>query len=374
MNRNKYDYLIVGAGFFGSVFSWCAKQMGKTCLVIDKRNHIGGNAYTENINGINVHKYGAHIFHTNNKEVWTFLNSFIEFNNYINSPLANYKGTLYNLPFNMNTFYQLWGTKTPAEAKAEIERQRKEFYVENPKNLEEQAINLGGKDVYEKLIKGYSEKQWGLSATEIPAFIITRLPFRFTYNNNYFNDKYQGIPEGGYTALFEKLLEGIDVKLNCDFFENKSELMSLADKVIYTGEIDKYYDYCFGELTYRGLKFENELMEGVGDYQGNAVINYTEREVPYTRVIEHKHFEYGTQPDTYVTREYSSDWKKGDEPYYPVNNDENNARYAQYATLAENEGNVFFKGRLAEYKYYDMHHIVANALEFAKQELGWKKA
>lgn len=368
-----YDYLIVGAGFYGSVFAYCAKQMGKKCLVIDKRYHIGGNAYTENINGINVHKYGAHIFHTSNKEVWDFLNSFVEFNNYVNSPLANYKGKLYNLPFNMNTFYQLWGTKTPQEAQEEIERQRKAYYVEEPKNLEEQAINLGGKDVYEKLIKGYSEKQWGLDATEIPAFIIKRLPFRFTYNNNYFNDKYQGIPEGGYTALIEKLLDGVELKLNTDFLDNKKELSSLAERIIYTGEIDKYFDYQFGELAYRGLKFENKLLEGVENFQGNAVINYTEREVPFTRIIEHKHFEFGTQADTYVSKEYSVDWNKGDEPYYPLNNAENNEKYAKYASLAEQESNVYFKGRLAEYKYYDMHHIVANALEFAKEEVEWKK-
>lgn len=373
MEKNKYDYLIVGAGFYGSVFAYCAKQMGKKCLVIDKRYHIGGNVYTEDINGINVHKYGAHIFHTSNKDVWDFLNSFVEFNNYVNSPLANYKGKLYNLPFNMNTFYQLWGTKTPQEAQAEIERQRKEYYVEEPQNLEEQAINLGGKDVYEKLIKGYSEKQWGLGATEIPAFIIKRLPFRFTYNNNYFNDKYQGIPEGGYTALIEKLLEGIEVRLDTDFLDNRPELSDLANKIIYTGEIDKYFDYQYGELAYRGLRFENELMEGVENFQGNAVVNYTEREIPFTRIIEHKHFEFGTQPDTYVSKEFSVDWKKGDEPYYPLNNKENNEKYAKYAALAEQEGNIFFKGRLAEYKYYDMHHIVANALEFAKEELGWKK-
>ena len=373
MEKNKYDYLIVGAGFYGSVFAFCAKQMGKRCLVIDKRDHTGGNAYTEDINGINVHKYGAHIFHTSNKEVWDFLNSFVEFNNYVNSPLANYKGKLYNLPFNMNTFYQLWGTKTPQEAQDEIERQRKEYYVDDPKNLEEQAINLGGKDVYEKLIKGYSEKQWGLKATEIPAFIIKRLPFRFTFDNNYFNDKYQGIPEGGYTAVFDELLKGIELRLSTDYLKNRDSLASLADKVIYTGEIDKYFDYKFGELAYRGLKFENELMEGVENFQGNAVVNYTEREVPFTRIIEHKHFEFGTQPDTYISKEYSVDWSKGDEPYYPLNNAENNEKYAKYASMADQEEKVFFKGRLAEYKYYDMHHIVANALEFAKEELGWKK-
>jgi len=373
MEKNKYDYLIVGAGFYGSVFAFCAKQMGKRCLVIDKRDHTGGNAYTEDINGINVHKYGAHIFHTSNKEVWDFLNSFVEFNNYVNSPLANYKGKLYNLPFNMNTFYQLWGTKTPQEAQDEIERQRKEYYVDDPKNLEEQAINLGGKDVYEKLIKGYSEKQWGLKATEIPAFIIKRLPFRFTFDNNYFNDKYQGIPEGGYTAVFDELLKGIELRLSTDYLKNRDSLASLADKVIYTGEIDKYFDYKFGELAHRGLKFENELMEGVENFQGNAVVNYTEREVPFTRIIEHKHFEFGTQPDTYISKEYSVDWSKGDEPYYPLNNAENNEKYAKYASMADQEEKVFFKGRLAEYKYYDMHHIVANALEFAKEELGWKK-
>ena len=356
-----YDYLIVGAGLFGSVTSYCLSRSGKKCLVIDKRPHIGGNVYTESINGINVHKYGAHIFHTSNRRVWDFVNSFVEFNRYTNSPVANYKGKLYNLPFNMNTFYQMWGVTTPEEAADRIEKQRKESGIVNPKNLEEQAISLIGKDIYYTLIKGYTEKQWGRKATELPAFIIKRLPVRFTFDNNYFNDKYQGIPIGGYTALIEKMLESVEVRLGTDYLGDKSYFDSIADKVIYTGEIDRYFDYCFGHLEYRTVRFETELLEGVANFQGNAVVNYTDADTPYTRIIEHKHFEFGQQPDTVISREYSAEWKPGDEPYYPVNDERNSTLYRRYKELADAQDKVMFGGRLAEYKYYDMHQVIESA-------------
>ncbi len=364
----KYDYLIVGAGIFGSIFAYEAKKREKTCLVIDKRNHIGGNIYCENVEGINVHKYGAHIFHTSNKEVWDYINQFVDFNRYTNSPVANYKGELYNLPFNMNTFYGLWKVKTPEEAKTKIEEQVREANIENPKNLEEQAIKLVGKDIYEKLIKGYTEKQWGQRATELPSFIIKRLPVRFTFDNNYFNDMYQGIPIGGYNKFIESLLDGIEVKLNTDFFENREELSAMAEKIVFTGMIDEFYNYKFGTLEYRSLRFEHELLE-MENYQGNAVVNYTEYEIPYTRIIEHKHFEYGTSEKTVITKEYPATWKKGDEPYYPVNNEKNNEIYKKYRELADKENNVIFGGRLAEYKYYDMHHVIENALKVVKEKL-----
>lgn len=363
-----YDYLVVGAGLYGAVFAYEAKKAGKKCLVIDKRNHIAGNIYCEEIEGINVHKYGAHIFHTSNKEVWNYVNQFAEFNNYINSPIAVYKDETYNMPFNMNTFNKMWGVRTPAEAKAKIEEQKAECQISEPKNLEEQALALVGKDVYEKLVKGYTEKQWGRSCTELPAFIIKRLPCRFIYDNNYFNDRYQGIPIGGYTKIVEKMLDGIDVKLNTDYFEFVKENAGIAEKTVFTGQIDQYYDYQFGPLQYRSVRFETETLD-MDNYQGNAVVNYTEREVPYTRIIEHKHFEFGTQPKTIISREYSSEWKPGVEPYYPVNNDENNALYEKYKALADKEENVIFGGRLGNYKYYDMDKVIEAALAMAKQEL-----
>lgn len=359
----KYDFLIVGTGLFGAVSAYLLKKKGRSVLLIDKRNHVGGNVYTKNVNGINVHQYGAHIFHTSNKDVWQFVNSFVEFNRYTNSPVANYKGRLYNLPFNMNTFYQMWGVKTPEEAKAKIEEQKAEYHIENPKNLEEQAISLIGKDIYETLIKGYTQKQWGRKCTDLPAFIIQRLPVRFTFDNNYFNDKYQGIPEGGYTALIERMLEGCDVRLGVDYFDRKEELDALADRIIYTGEIDRYFNYQYGHLQYRTVTFETELLEGVENYQGNAVVNYTDAETPYTRIIEHKHFEYGTQPDTVISKEYSKEWQQGDEPYYPVNDTRNMELYARYKALADMQENVIFGGRLAEYKYYDMHKVIERAME-----------
>lgn len=365
----KYDYLIVGSGIFGSIFAFEANKLGKNCLVIDKRNHVGGNIYCKEVEGINVHEYGAHIFHTSNKEVWNYINKFAEFNRYTNCPVAIYKDELYNLPFNMNTFNKLWGVKTPSEAKAEIQKQLSETSIIEPENLEEQAIKLIGKDIYEKLIKGYTEKQWGTRATELPAFIINRLPVRFTYDNNYFNDIYQGIPIGGYTKIIEKMLEGIEVKLNTNFFENREELEGIADKIVFTGMIDEFYDYKFGTLEYRSLKFEHEILEEE-NYQGNAVVNYTEYEVPYTRIIEHKHFEYGTQPNTIITREYPVTWNKGDEPYYPINNDANNELYNKYKELADKEENVIFGGRLAEYKYFDMHHVIERVLSCVKEEFG----
>ena len=328
---------------------------------------MGGNVYTESVNGINVHKYGAHIFHTSDRRVWEFVNSFVEFNRYTNSPVANYKGKLYNLPFNMNTFYQMWGVTTPEEAKEMIERQRKDSGIVDPRNLEEQAISLIGKDIYHTLIKDYTEKQWGRKATELPAFIIKRLPVRFTFDNNYFNDKYQGIPEGGYTRMIEKMLDGVEVCLDTDYFENREHFDSMADRVIYTGEIDRFFDYRFGHLEYRTVSFDTELLEGVSNLQGNAVVNYTDADTPYTRIIEHKHFEFGLQPDTVISREYSKEWRPGDEPYYPVNDKRNDELYARYKALADAQGKVLFGGRLAEYKYYDMHQVIADALEFAEK-------
>lgn len=371
-----YDYLIVGTGLFGSIFAYEANKKGKKCLVIDKRSHVGGNIYTENIDGINVHKYGAHIFHTSNKEVWEYINQFAEFNRFTNSPIANYKGNLYNLPFNMNTFHELFGVNTPNEAEEKLEEERKEFKSKlngrEPANVEEQAMSLIGKTVYETLIKGYTEKQWGRKCTELPAFIIKRLPVRLTYDNNYFNDLYQGIPIGGYTGIIEKMLSGIDVKLNCDYFENKNELDKIANKIIFTGQIDKYYDYKFGKLEYRSLKFETEELD-ISNYQGNAVVNYTEYSVPYTRIIEHKHFEYAKSlgkedniSKTIITREYPDTWTSEKEPYYPVNNDENNNLYAKYEELASKDNNVIFGGRLGQYKYYDMDKVIIRALETVK--------
>ncbi|MBN3489998.1 UDP-galactopyranose mutase [Acholeplasma equirhinis] len=362
-----YDYLVVGAGIFGSVFAYEAKKRGKKVLVIDKRDHIGGNMYTKDIEGINVHMYGAHIFHTSNKTIWEYINQFTEFNNYINSPVANYKGELYNLPFNMNTFYQMWGVKTPQEAKDMIERQREKYFVERPKNLEEQAINLVGLDIYQKLIKGYTEKQWGRDCKDLPAFIIRRLPVRFTFDNNYFNDTYQGIPVGGYTPIFEKLLEGIEVKLGVDYFKEKEALDKLASKVLYTGPIDQFYQYEFGVLGYRSLRFEHEILD-MENYQGNAVINYTDRETPYTRIIEHKHFEFGKQSKTVITREYPDQFSLGKEMYYPINDEANNEIYKMYKEKADSETKYLFGGRLAEYKYYDMHAVIASALSMVKKE------
>ena len=361
----KYDYLIVGAGLFGATFAWRARQAGKTCLVIDRREHTGGNTYCEQVEGINVHRYGAHIFHTNNEEIWRFVNSLVPFNRYTNSPVANYQGRLYNLPFNMNTFYQMWGVKTPAEAAAKIEEQRAEARqllqqqgVAEPRNLEEQALLLIGRDIYEKLIKGYTEKQWGRACTELPAFIIRRLPVRFVFDNNYFNDRFQGIPEGGYNVLINKLLEGCDVRLGVDYLENREAWNEQANQIVYTGEIDRYFDYRLGHLEWRTVRFETETMP-TSNYQGNAVVNYTEREIPYTRIIEHKHFEsFGADvdknPKTVISREYSTEWHLGMEPYYPVNDEKNDKLYKQYVELANAEKNVLFGGRLAEYKYYDM--------------------
>lgn len=364
----KYDYLIVGAGLFGSVFACESKKKGKTCLVIDKRDHIAGNVYCEDIEGIHVHKYGAHIFHTSNKRVWDYINQFAEFNNYINSPIAVYKDELYNLPFNMNTFSKMWGIKTPQEAKAMIAKQIAELNITEPKNLEEQALSLAGTDVYEKLIKGYTEKQWGRPCTELPSFIIKRLPFRFTYNNNYFNDRYQGIPEGGYTRIVEKMLDGIEVKTNTDYFTFIKENPDIAEKTVFTGMIDEYFGYQLGALEYRSVRFETEVLD-TDNYQGNAVVNYTDREVPYTRIIEHKHFEFGTQEKTVISREYSSEWKVGMEPYYPVNNQQNNDLFEKYKELATKEKNVIFGGRLGNYKYYDMDKVIEAALETAEKEL-----
>jgi len=361
-----FDYLIVGAGLWGCVFAHQATKHGKKCLVIDRRPHIGGNTYCENVEGINVHKYGAHIFHTNDKPIWDFVNSFVEFNRYTNSPLANYKGDLYNLPFNMNTFYALWKVKTPAEAKAKIEEQVREANITDPQNLEEQAISLVGTDIYYKLIKGYTEKQWGRKATDLPAFIIKRLPVRFTYDNNYFNDKYQGIPIGGYNKLSEGLLEGSEVRLGVDYFADRNALDALAHTVVYTGQIDEYFDFRFGSLDYRSLRFDHKILE-TDNFQGNAVVNYTEAEVPYTRIIEHKHFEFGTQPKTVVTYEYPQEWVKGAEPYYPVNDAKNDGIFRQYRALAEQEKKVIFGGRLAEYRYYDMHQVIGSALKRARE-------
>ena len=364
-----YDYLIVGAGLFGSTFAYFARKRGKRCLVIDKRPHLGGNIYCEENEGINVHKYGAHIFHTSNKEVWNFVNSIVEFNRYTNSPVANYQGKLYNLPFNMNPFYQMWGVRTPEEAKAKIEEQKAEAMeamraagVKEPRNLEEQALTLIGKDIYVRLIKGYTEKQWGRKCTELPAFIIKCLPVRFVFDNNYFNDTYQGIPVGGYNKLIEGLLEGVETRMNVDFFADRTYCESLADKIVFTGKIDEFYGYCFGKLEYRTVRFEEEIHECC-NYQGNAVVNYTERDIPYTRIIEHKHFEmFGNAvnacPKTVISKEYSTEWKEGMEPYYPVNDERNMLLAEKYRQLAETEKNVIFGGRLAEYKYYDMGPVV----------------
>lgn len=364
----KYDYLIVGAGLFGAVFAYEAAKQGKKCLVIDKRNHIGGNVYTQEIEGINVHVYGAHIFHTNDKEVWDYVNSFAEFNRFTNSPVARYKDELYNLPFNMNTFYAMWGVKTPQEAKEIIARQVQEAKITEPRNLEEQAISLVGTDIYYKLVKGYTEKQWGKDAKELPPFIIKRLPVRFTFDNNYFSDRYQGIPIGGYTQIIQKMLEGSDVLLNCDYFDDRAYYNSIADKIIYTGSIDGFFDYCYGELEYRSLRFETSILD-TDNYQGNAVVNYTEREIPYTRIIEHKHFEFGTQPKTVITKEYPAQWTKGQEAYYPVNDEKNNALYEKYKQLAQSQSKVIFGGRLGLYKYLDMHQVIRLALDCAKNEL-----
>lgn len=365
---SQYDYLIVGSGLFGAVFAHEAKKKGKKCLVIDKRNHQGGNVYCEQVEGLNVHKYGAHIFHTNDKEIWDYVNQFVEFNRYTNSPVAFYKDEVYNLPFNMNTFQQLWGVRTPEEAQNKIEEQVKASGIKDPKNLEEQAISLVGIDIYEKLIKGYTEKQWGRKATELPAFIIKRLPVRFTYDNNYFNDKYQGIPIGGYNKLIEGLLDGIEVRLEVDFFAQREEFTQIADKIVFTGKIDEFYNNQFGSLEYRSLKFETKTLDQA-NFQGNAVINYTESKIPYTRIIEHKHFEFGTQKKTVITYEYPDEWSLGKESYYPVNDDKNNAIYNQYKSLAEKDKNIIFGGRLAEYKYYDMHQIIGSALKKSKDSL-----
>ncbi len=361
-----YDYLIVGAGLFGSVCAYELNKKGKTCLVVDKRSHIGGNIYTQQIEGINVHTYGAHIFHTSDKEIWDYVNQFAEFNNYINSPVARYKNELYNLPFNMNTFTKLWNDVfTPQDAQNRIEQEKSAYKIENPQNLEEQAISLVGKTIFEKLVKEYTEKQWGKKCCDLPAFIIKRLPVRFTFDNNYFNDRYQGIPIGGYTQIIEKMLEKADVKLNCDFIANKNTLAKLAKTIIYTGAIDQYFDYCFGALEYRSVRFETEVLN-TDNFQGNAVVNYTSHEQPYTRIIEHKHFEFGKQPKTVISKEYSSAWHVGDEPYYPVNDDKNNALYQKYAQLAVKTPNVIFGGRLGKYKYYDMHTVIREALNLVK--------
>lgn len=373
----EYDYLIVGSGLFGATFAYRAKQVGKKCIVIDKRHHKGGNIYCENIEGINVHKYGAHIFHTSSKEVWDFVNSIVEFNRYTNSPVANYKGKLYNLPFNMNTFYQMWGVVTPQQAKEKIEGQKnaaleamEKAGITEPRNLEEQAISLIGTDIYETLIKGYTEKQWGRKCTELPAFIIKRLPVRFVYDNNYFNDKYQGIPVGGYNKLIDGLLDGVDVITGVDFFENRTYWEDIAETIVFTGKIDEFYDYRLGKLEYRTVRFEEEIHE-CSNYQGNAVVNYTEKEIPYTRIIEHKHFEmFGQEvescPKTIISKEFSTEWKDGMEPYYPVNDERNNALYVEYKRLADQEKNVIFGGRLAEYKYYDMAPVIEKVLDFSE--------
>lgn len=358
----KYDFLIVGAGLFGAVIAHEAIKRGKKCLVIDRRDHIGGNIYTEEVEGIQVHKYGAHIFHTSDKEVWDYVNQFAEFNHYVNSPVAVYKDELYNLPFNMNTFSKMWNIRTPKEAKDIIAAQIAELGIKEPANLEEQALSLAGRDVYEKLVKGYTEKQWGRDCKELPAFIIRRLPLRFTYDNNYFNDRYQGIPIGGYTAVVEKLLEGAEVRTGVDFLKEREQYEALADQIIYTGMIDEYYGYRLGALEYRSVKFETEVLD-CDNYQGNAVVNYTEREVPYTRIIEHKHFEFGKQEKTVISREYSSEWKVGDEPYYPVNDEKNSELYAKYQELAAREEKVIFGGRLGAYKYYDMDKVIRAALD-----------
>ncbi len=363
----KYDYLIVGSGLFGAVFAHEATQKGKKCLVIERRNHFGGNIYCETREGINIHYYGGHIFHTPDKKIWQYVNQFAEFNNYVNSPIANYKGELYNLPFNMNTFHEMWGVITPQQAAAKISEQRAVINHE-PQNLEEQAISLVGTDIYEKLIKGYTEKQWGRPCTELPAFIIKRLPVRYTYDNNYFNDRYQGVPIGGYNVLIHNLLDGTACEKSTDYLKDRECWNNKADKVIYTGAIDEYFDYCFGDLEYRGLRFDIERLD-ISNYQGVAAVNYTDRETPYTRIIEHKHFEFGSQPVTYITKEYPASWKRGDEAYYPVNNAKNQQLYKQYADKAKLEKQVIFGGRLGEYKYYDMDKVVASALRLVEREL-----
>ena len=362
----KYDYLIVGAGLYGAVVAHEAVAKGRSCLVIDKREHIAGNIYTREVEGIQVHEYGAHIFHTSDKKIWDYVNRFAEFNHYINSPVAVFKDELYNLPFNMNTFSKMWGIRTPQEAKEKIAGQIAGLGIMEPKNLEEQALSLVGEDVYRKLVKGYTEKQWGRDCTELPAFIIKRLPLRFTYDNNYFNDRYQGIPAGGYTAMVERILKCVEVKLGVDYLEHRAEFDGMADRVVYTGQIDRYFDYCEGVLAYRKVRFEQEILD-CDNYQGNAVVNYTEREVPYTRIIEHKHFEFGTQPKTVISKEYPGEWQKGEEPYYPVNDEKNNAVYEAYKKLAEKERHVVFGGRLGEYRYYDMDKVIGRALETAEK-------
>lgn len=363
--KKAYDYLIVGAGLFGAVFAREMTDAGKRCLVVDKRDHVAGNAYTEMVEGIAVHRYGAHIFHTNNEIVWNYVNRFARFNRFTNSPVANYKGELYNLPFNMNTFHQMWGVVTPAQAQEKIRQQQLSSCAGMPRNLEEQALRLVGHDIYEKLIKGYTQKQWGRPCAELPAFIIQRLPLRFTYDNNYFNARYQGIPEDGYTAMVERMLANIPVELHTDFLAQRQKLSASADKIIYTGPIDAYFNYRFGSLEYRSLRFETDTLN-MENYQGNAVVNYTDAETPYTRVIEHKHFIFGTQPKTIVTREYSASWEPGDEPYYPINDERNTALYQQYAALAASEPNTLFGGRLGEYRYYDMDQVIAAALKLAQ--------
>jgi len=369
----KYDFLIVGAGLYGSVFAYEATKRGKKCHVIDKRSHLGGNIYTENIEGINVHTYGAHIFHTSNKMIWDYVNSFVEFNRYTNSPLANYKGELYNLPFNMNTFYQLWKVKTPQEARDKINSQIEGLGIKDPQNLEEQALSLVGTDIYYKLIKGYTEKQWGREAKSLPSFIIKRLPVRFTYDNNYFSDSYQGIPIGGFTKMIEKMLEGIEVSLSVDYHQDRNALNDLAETVVYTGMIDEYFDYKFGTLEYRSLRFEHEVLD-IPDYQGNAVVNYTDKETPFTRIVEHKHFEFGRQEKTVITREYPEEWTPKVEPYYPVNDAKNDAVFKRYKELSNTSENVIFGGRLADYKYYDMHHVVGLALKKVADVFGELKS
>ena len=366
----KYDYLIVGSGLYGSVCAYELHKRGYKVLVIDKRNHLGGNIYTENVEGINVHVYGAHIFHTSNKEIWDYVNQFADFNNFVNSPMARYKNEIYNLPFNMNTFVELWpDVKTPEDAKNRIEEEKKAYHVDNPKNLEEQAINLVGTTIYEKLIKGYTAKQWGRDCKDLPAFIIKRLPVRFTFDNNYFNDRYQGIPNGGYTQIIEKMLSGVEVRLNEDFFDSKEKYLEDADKVIYTGTIDSFFNFCFGELEYRTVRFETEIL-GTPNYQGNAVINYTEQHIPFTRIIEHKHFEFNLNtPKTVISREYPASWKQGDEPYYPVNDERNSSLFAKYQEEAKKHPNIYFGGRLGLYKYLDMDKVILEALNFIKELL-----
>ena len=369
-----YDYLVVGAGLFAATFTHEMKKAGKRCLVIEKRDHIAGNIHTKEIEEIHVHEYGAHIFHTSNKEIWNYVNTFAEFNHYINSPVAVYQNELYNLPFNMNTFSKMWNIKTPAEAKEKIREQIASLEIKNPQNLEEQALSLVGTDIYEKLVKGYTEKQWGRDCKELPAFIIKRLPVRFTFDNNYFNDPYQGIPKGGYTAMIGRMLEGIEVRLHTDYFEASEEWKSSGevtyDKVLFTGMIDEFYNYSLGELEYRSLRFEQEVFGDCDNYQGNAVVNYTEREVPYTRIIEHKHFEFGSQKSTVITKEYPAEWRKGEEPYYPINNDRNNMLFSKYQEMAAKEANVLFGGRLGQYKYYDMDKVIEAAFHMVKEELG----